>query len=293
MKPDAFFLDARSGRRFCLATRPSVAPVGGLLYLHPFAEELNKTRRMAALAARAFAAQGWLVLQIDHLGCGDSAGDFGDAAWHDWIDDAALAWRWLRGQCEGPLALWTLRAGSLVAADWLAASGERPPWLMWQPVFDGDRHLAAFLRLKAAGEMLEGGEAKATVAGLRARLAAGEAVEVAGYRISSPLAAGMAAARLESSFAVEEAPQAAPAAATRLHAAGECRIGPAALFEIASAQRASVSPAVEALVRRAYEAGVEIAAEAVVGPAFWQSVEIEAAPGLIERSCAALARFLA
>ena len=45
-----------------------------VLYLHPLAEEMNRSRRMAALQARALAAAGCEVLQPDLLGCGDSAG---------------------------------------------------------------------------------------------------------------------------------------------------------------------------------------------------------------------------
>jgi alpha/beta superfamily hydrolase len=44
------------------------------------AEELNKSRHVAAAQARAFAAAGYSVLQIDLYGCGDSSGDFGEPA---------------------------------------------------------------------------------------------------------------------------------------------------------------------------------------------------------------------
>ncbi len=77
MAPEAFFLpvaNAQHSQRFCLfhpaQGRASGAP---LLYLHPFAEEMNKSRRMAALQSRALAEHGYAVLQIDLLGCGDSS----------------------------------------------------------------------------------------------------------------------------------------------------------------------------------------------------------------------------
>src|SRR5690606_9944848 len=102
-------------------TWPEGPPVGGVLHVHPFAEELNKSRRMAALAARAFAQRGWVVLQMDLLGCGDSAGDFRDASWAGWLDDLSLAWALLATLCAAPTVVWTVRAGSLLAADWLAS----------------------------------------------------------------------------------------------------------------------------------------------------------------------------
>ena len=49
------------------------------MYAHPFCEEMNKARRMAALQSRRLAALGYSVLQIDLFGCGDSSGDFADA----------------------------------------------------------------------------------------------------------------------------------------------------------------------------------------------------------------------
>ena len=74
---EAFFLPAGREQRFCiLHGAESGIPVrGALVYVHPFAEEMNKARRMAALQARAMAAAGYAVLQIDLYGCGDSAGD--------------------------------------------------------------------------------------------------------------------------------------------------------------------------------------------------------------------------
>src|SRR5690554_5926440 len=168
---EVFFLDTPDGARFAIATFPAGEPKGGLLYLHPFAEEMNKSRRMAALAARTFAAEGWLVLQMDLGGCGDSSGDFGEMTWTTWLDDVSHAWSWLRGRCSGVLGLWTLRAGSLLASDWIAANDERPMLLLWQPVGNGQQHLTQFLRLKAASEMLGAADPGAVLKELRSELA--------------------------------------------------------------------------------------------------------------------------
>ena len=48
-----------------------------------------------ASQARALAQAGYGVLQVDLLGCGDSTGDFADATWAAWLDDAQAAHRWL------------------------------------------------------------------------------------------------------------------------------------------------------------------------------------------------------
>ena len=78
----AFFLPATPGHRFCIYHRPAEGGAGGgIVYAHPFGEEMNKARRMAALQSRRLAAAGYAVLQIDLFGCGDSSGDFADARW--------------------------------------------------------------------------------------------------------------------------------------------------------------------------------------------------------------------
>src|SRR5207249_8517309 len=107
---EAFFLPAEIGSRFTLFHRVRGSDArGGILYIHPFAEEMNKSRRMAALQARAFAAVGWDVLSVDLMGCGDSDGDFGDATLDAWLQDVDAAHRWLATRGSGPVWLWGLR----------------------------------------------------------------------------------------------------------------------------------------------------------------------------------------
>ena len=98
MPLEAFFLPVASGRLFCLLHRPEneTPAKGAVIYVHPFAEEMNKSRRMAALQARAMAAAGYTVLQVDLLGCGDSSGDFGDATWESGIENLVEAGAWLQ-----------------------------------------------------------------------------------------------------------------------------------------------------------------------------------------------------
>src|SRR3546814_14337350 len=80
---EALFIDGPAWRLFAIhhAAAPHCRQGLGLVYLPPFAEEMNRSRRMAALQARALAALGIDVLLLDLFGTGDSAGDFRDARW--------------------------------------------------------------------------------------------------------------------------------------------------------------------------------------------------------------------
>jgi alpha-beta hydrolase superfamily lysophospholipase len=156
--PEPFYLPATRGDRFCLHHVPVHAPPprGGVLYVHPFAEEMNKSRRVAALQARELARQGWHVLQIDLFGCGDSAGDFGEATWEDWLDDVVSGVRWLQHRVDGPIWLWGLRSGALLAAQVSVLLDTPARLLLWQPTISGSLHLNQFLRLSVAGSALAG-----------------------------------------------------------------------------------------------------------------------------------------
>ena len=263
MSTEAFYLpmaEGRRGQRLCIFHPASVdAPLGAFLYVHPYAEEMNKSRRMASLQARALAGAGHAVLQIDLLGCGDSSGDFGDATWQDWVDDIVEAAHWLRARVPAPLWLWGLRAGCLLAAEAALKLDAPCNFLFWQASASGKPLLHQFLRLKAAGDMLEG-RSKGVIDRLRASLASDESVEIAGYVVSPGLARGLEAALLTP-----------PGNARRLE-----------WIELANEADASLSAAGVRSVAAWRGAGVSVRTQVAQGPAFWHTVEIEDAPALIE-----------
>lgn len=222
-----FFLDAAPGRRFCLFHPPARDCRGAVLYVHPFAEEMNRARRMAALQSRALAARGYAVLQLDLYGCGDSDGDFGDARWAIWLDDLARAAAWLDARCGKPLTVWGLRLGALLALDYTRGARPAPAgMLLWQPVTKGSAYLTQFLRLKMAGALLDDAAAPAGTDALRQALRRGDTVDVVGYDLAPELAAALDALDPMDAmappcpvhwFEALNAPgQPAPAAATRI-----------------------------------------------------------------------------
>lgn len=263
----AFFLPGHQEQRFCIyhAARNGKAR-GAIIYLHPFAEEMNKARRMAALQAQEMATAGFDVLQIDLLGCGDSAGDFGDATWQIWQRDVHDAYRWLRTQSEAPLTLWGLRAGCLLAAGAVDSLPEAADFVFWQPVVSGKQHWQQFMRLKVAGE-LASGQAKGVAEQLRQQLAEGQAVEIAGYSVARGLASGLEMAEL-----LPPARQS----------------GRVAWFELSTREDATLTPVSQKRIEQWQTAGFTVEAKVVHGPGFWQTAEIEEAPDLIAATLAVL-----
>lgn len=263
---EPFLLDSPRGLLFCIYSAPAEhPPLGAVLYLPPFAEEMHKSRRMAALQARAMAAQGYAVLQIDLTGCGDSAGDFADASWSVWLDDARLGHAWLAAKGPQPVTLWGLRTGALLAADLAQRLPAIHSLLMWQPVSDGSLFLNQFLRIKLASEMLSEGQSKSGTKNLLAQLQAGQGVEVGGNMLSPAMAQELGSLKL----------------------AGMAPNCPVALLEVGAQASPGASPASQRVVDAWTTTGLPVHMQTVQGDPFWVTQEITECPSLIHatQSC--------
>lgn len=195
---EAFFLPAHNGSRFCVFYPAQAPSRGNILFAPPFAEEMNKSRRMVALQARAFAQKGYAVLVLDLMGTGDSSGDFSEARWETWREDLALGASWLAARETGPLIVWGMRTGALLALDSTQKNILNPQQiLLWQPVLSGETFMTQFLRLRLAGDMLSGNKSEGGVQALRAELKQGQSVEVAGYDLAPALAEAIDSLHME------------------------------------------------------------------------------------------------
>lgn len=258
------FLGQGDAARFGLYHAPASPVRGAFLYLPPLGEEMNKARRMAALQAAELARQGYAVLQLDLHGCGDSAGDFADASWDSWLADVAAGLQWLAATLGPQLpqapGLWGLRLGALLALDYASRAGQAPAsLLLWQPVLQGSAHLTQFLRLKVAAQMLGEEKAEGGTAGLRAALARGETLEIAGYSLAPTLALG---------FDGLDASRLAP----------PC---PVHWCEVVPEAGRPLPPAAARVLKTWQEAGVAAEARTAPGPQFWAKQEIAEAPALL------------
>jgi exosortase A-associated hydrolase 2 len=265
-----FFLPAAPGQRYCLYHPAAGVPKAALLYVAPFGEEMNRTRRASALQARALAAQGVAVLQIDLYGSGDSDGEFGDASWQTWKQDLALAHAWLAAKTGRAVGLWGVRLGALLALDY-AASAALPVarFVFWQPVLRGAVYLNQLLRLRLAGEMLAGGAAVDSRQ-LRAALRE-QAQEIGGYDIAPRMA--------DAIESLDAGKLAAPDA-------------PVHWFEVvAEAGRPAPPPALQ-LADSWRARGVQVALQAVPDQPCWATPEIAECPQLRAATTAAIAEVI-
>jgi exosortase A-associated hydrolase 2 len=276
MQPQAsgqepFFLQVEPGQRFCLFhPAREGACRGAVLYLHPFADEMNKSRRMAALQARALAQAGIAVLQLDLYGCGDSSGEFVEARWDTWKADVAAGCTWLAGRLGVPVSLLGLRLGATLALDYArSASHPLDKLVLWQPVINGNLFLTQYLRLLTANAMLadnasapasEKGESTST---LRKELLAGRMLEVAGYELAPALAQ-----------AIDTLDAAALVPPASVH-----------WFDTGPAER-PLAPPIARLEAGWRAAGVDLQVHRLPSTSFWNTQEIAEAPALVAATTA-------
>ena len=244
-----------------------IAPVGDVLLVPAFAEEMNRCRSMVTMQAHALAAIGMGTLVLDMRGTGDSPGEFEQADWEGWRDDLQCGLKWLRKHGNGCRTLWGVRLGALMAAQLAARDSSIDKLLMWMPIVNGKTYWTQFLRIRIASEMGLPNGVKSTEA-LRQQSAAGQAVEASGYLVGPVLAT-----QLDS---LEMPP-------------AENLFGKTiAWFEVGSSADTPMPRANAKLVGDWQGKGVQIKMTQVVGPPFWQVHEREAAPLLVEAGTLAL-----
>ncbi|NHZ83314.1 hydrolase 2, exosortase A system-associated [Massilia sp. CCM 8695] len=265
---EPFFFNVETGTRFSLyhAPAPQLRARGAILYVHPFADEMNKSRRMATLQARRFAAAGYAVLQIDLFGCGDSCGDSSQARWEAWKCDLEVARAWLAERAAGlPLHLWGLRLGGLLALDF-ACGAPVDGVILWQPFLNGRTCINQFLRQGLAARMQAGDPARfGTTSQLRADLLARGMLEAGGYELAAPL--------VHAIDACDAAALPLPPCQVHWFASGS----PAPHRLAASAER---------IARRWSARGTTLHFHAIEGVPFWGANDIAECPALLAATSA-------
>jgi exosortase A-associated hydrolase 2 len=246
------FLEHQGRKLFYLLLEPTAVEAhSSILFLPPFAEEMNKSRHIVASQARELAAAGNRVMLLDLTGCGDAGGDFLDASWQIWLQDAMFAADTLVTMGAGPLNLWGLRLGALLACELSRTRADVQKLMLWQPVLNGEQQIDQFLRLRTVSTAVN-----STVTfdrkTLWSELRAGRSMEIAGYELSSSMALEMAKARLSDLKPV----------CHKVH-----------WLEIGALSRDSFSVASESVIAHWEEQGGEVDKGSVLGDPFWRTVD--------------------
>jgi exosortase A-associated hydrolase 2 len=262
------FVDGGRGRILVVARVPAGRARGAVLIAPPFAEEMNKTRKLTSDLAQALAAVGIVSVLPDLFGTGDSEGEFREGDWEVWKADLARTADWAEAQGWPVDRLVGVRLGCALAAEFARdRSGGVRCSVFWQPVADGQRFLTQFLRLRVAASMMSDAD-RETASGLRERLRAGESLEVAGYELTPALAAQVERVRLTESVGP--------------------RLGRLTWLEIVRDVAAVLPQPAEDVIKVAAGTGLPVEAQTVVSEPFWSSTEIVRVPELVRHSVAAL-----
>lgn len=264
----ADFLEHQGRKLFYLLFQPSeVEARGSVLFLPPFTEEMNKSRHIVAVQARDIAAKGYNVLLLDLTGCGDSGGEFVDASWQIWLQDAAFAVHTLTNLGAGPLIFWGLRMGALLACELSQSRTDVEKLILWQPTLNGEQQIDQFLRLRTVLSVVNGQEPFDRKT-LWNELRSGRSLEIAGYELSSTMALEMAKRRLN-----------------------DLRPGcPVHWLEIGNLPNRRFSVASENVIRNWRGQGSRVEVMSVQGEPFWRIPEAGINPELQSNTLELLAR---
>ncbi len=265
------FIPGQTGNLFALYYLPvgDNQPKKVILHIPAFAEEMNKSRRMVALQARAFAQHGYGVLVLDLFGTGDSVGNFSDATWLIWQQDIDSAIQWLVERGAESISLWSLRMGFLLAMDFVVNTRTQINRLIgWQPVLNGETFVMQFLRLRVAAAVMDRNAPQEKTAELKQQLLDGKAIEVAGYLLNPDLVKPIVALRADE---------------LDLSAVTDWM-----LFEIVTNEDKDVSPANAKFIETLCSKNQRATIKTVSGSPFWSTQEIVEVPALLTKTLASL-----
>ena len=264
----AEFVRTAQGRIFVLARKPARMVGGAVLIIPPFAEEMNKSRKIVTDLALKLAQNGIATICVDLFGTGDSEGEFRDATWSGWAEDVQAAMEWAANNGMPVTKLCGIRLGCALGVEVLRSTGlcmERV--VFWQPVMEGKRFLEQFLRLRVAATMMDD-DRKETVAQLRARVANGEIIEVAGYELTDALVSAIEGARAESLLAIE------PCVLDWLEVVRATDAPPSVI----------ATKTIDSLRGRSFD----VRLRCIAGESFWSSIEIATCRELVDESVSVL-----
>jgi len=254
------FLKTPQGNIFIQSFVPENPNGDVVLFIPPFAEEMNKSRRMMALLGRSLSTKGTLMVIPDLYGTGDSEGDFSDANWTIWQNNLELLVQKLQEDGVKTLSLVGLRMGCLLINDIISKYQIKvKDVIFWKPVTSGKQMINQFLRLRVANSMMDG--LKETTTSLREKLASESELEVAGYGLNAGLVSDLDE-QVMANKSFDDA--------INWH-----------WFEVLAANSQSIPIASTKLIEGLSGRGIKTNLQQFVGENFWANQEIAEVPELI------------
>jgi len=255
-----FYLDGTKGKLFCIFFEPETNLEAITLIFPPFAEEMNKSRRMLSQQAGLLAGLGQSTLIFDLYGTGDSDGDFSEAEWGIWQDDITLILDFIITRGFKRINILAPRMGALLTTQIKAQLDCIKKVVYWQPVTNGELLLNQFYRLKLASDML-GKETGLTLKQIKEQVAQGNSIEIGGYNLNPALAAGLSKTKLDE---------------INVSLLKDCH-----WIEILPSEDKSVPPGSQRIIDSISNSGAGVSVHSVVGPQFWSAVELVDIPELL------------
>ena len=258
------FFPGTNGRLFCQRILPDSInqSTEAVLIIPPFAEEMNKSRRMLVQQAWMLAEIGYAVYFPDLFGTGDSEGDFSDATWEIWCEDISNTLQKISDDNITTVSVIALRMGGLLLdAVFDAVNINVKQVVLWHPVVSGEVMLNQFYRLKLAADMVGASDSRLSAKEIKQVFAQGGSVEIAGYTLNPMLVNGIDGARLEN-LAIPK------------------RVN-VIWYEIIAGTERKISQANQKIMDKLVEQGNQLAVNKIVGLQFWSAVELVDVPDLI------------
>ena len=263
------FVESAEGRLFVMEYIPdaSVDRHHAIIFVPPFAEEMNRCRVTVSRQARALAEIGFRPIVFDLYGTGESGGDFSEASWAIWCKNISAIVEHCAGAACDQYSFVAIRFGALLLLDRSANLLDRAgKVVLWQPCTTGKSFLRQFLRLRIASQMTSNTADKETVGQLMSEFTAGSDLEIGGYSVSPQLALAIESADL-SSF-------------------GGANLPPVFWFDMVPAVDSELAVVSQNVIRRWRSLGVGVDAVPVIGERFWSTVETTIATNLIDETTA-------
>ena len=263
------FISCPEGRLFVTEYLPDISCNKNhvVVFIPPFAEEMNRCRRMVSTQAFALARNGYRALIFDLYGTGDSEGDFAEARWDRWCENISSIVTWSVKEDYERYSILAPRFGALLAFNSDSRVIEQADRIvLWHPCTSGKIYFRQFLRLRLASQLTASKDYRETIDQLMTRFTSGRTVEIAGYEVSPELALSIESATLEISDAKI--------------------VPPIYWFDIVSSADVSLSVATKKIVSSWQVNNIPVKASPVPGDQFWGTVENTTAPSLIEATTA-------